>query len=115
MKDIAEWGTAQPSLLSLWSSASPEHCVQDCECEGQDGHQRRVGWLRGCNPVQLGQLCVRCGKQHCSYSGVPSGDIVILVGNLLVTLHVVSVYERLNPLLQVSRLCKKRKNNEICV
>lgn len=47
IKGVAVWGTAQPSLLSLWSSASSEQCIQDCEGEGQDGHQRTVRWAEG--------------------------------------------------------------------
>ena len=39
----------------------------------------------------------------------PLGNIVVLVWSLLVTFHVVSVYERLNALLKIARLGEEGK------
>lgn len=45
----------------------------------------------------------------CLPGGRASGHVVVLVRAVLVPLHVVPVYERLNPLLQISRLEKNSR------
>lgn len=53
-----------------------------------------------------------CGWEKCGCSS-PSGNIVVLVRSLLVTFHVVPVYERLNPLLQITRLWKNKSDSHV--
>lgn len=102
-------GAAQPSVSRLSGALCHLDLVSRRVDGGKDGHQRRVGWLRGCSPVLRGQLHACCEKKHDGDSGTPSGNIVVLVRSLLVTFHVVSIYERLDPLLQITRLWRVRR------
>lgn len=52
-----------------------------------------------------GYAWAKCG---CS-SDSPSGNIVVLVRSFFVTFHVVSVYERLDPFLQIARLWERKQ------
>lgn len=73
--------------------------VQDCR-----GRKRRAPEDLGGSEGGAVLPAVRLGRRKASCSRTPSGNIVILVRSLLVALHVVSVDERLDPLLQISRL-----------
>lgn len=88
-------GAAQPNLSCLSGALCHLDAASRIVDGGKDGHQRRVGWLRGCSPVFWGggQLSACCEKMHGGDSAVPSGNVVVLIRSLLVTFHVVSVYE----------------------
>lgn len=97
--EVTQVKSAQ-SCLSLWSSVSSEcrvwHFKKEFESSNAfffcKGAGYKCGWAK-------------CGRN----SGSPSGNIVVLVRSLFVTFHVVSVYERLDPLLQIARLWERKQ------
>lgn len=94
---------------------------------GRKEHQKRAGLLQGCDllfysysyssffwggggrwRVGVGRLYTRCEEKQGSNSSSFLGNIVVLVRSLFVPLHVVPVDQRLDPLLQVTRLWKRK-------
>lgn len=97
-------GSVLPSLSGALCDLDAVSKIAD---GGKEGHQRRVRQLKDSNVFFF------CGEggggQHGYNSGTPSGNIMVLVSRLLVPFHVVSVYKRLDPLLQIARLWKGKQ------
>lgn len=96
------------SLTSLDATSKPVDW-------GKEGHQkRRSGQLNGLLRCLLfwgwgGAAARLLWRKHGSNSCAPSGNIVVLVRSLLVTFHVVPVYEWFDTLFQITRLQKERQ------
>lgn len=112
--------SAEPWGASGASRSTRKHWGEDTQPPASPGARRAAQGPpspsiperpRGLGPgawAQQSGLSLK-GRPVCHGHGRASGHVVVLVWAVLVPLHVVPVYERLDPLLQISRLEKKNR------
>lgn len=98
-------GSQDPWQKTLWSS-SHSHVGRWVEDDNVNIH-----WSKGFRDRSLRRAFIQTGPCAFFCFFVSLGHVVVLVGVLLVTFHIVPVNKRLYPLLQVSRL-KVREDRE---